>query len=419
MQKTEKQPIGNLILLILAGEAVFILPFVLARIFRPTFLEVFDLTNTELGLCFSIYGFVALISYFFGGFLADRFRPGVLMGIALILTALGGIPMASFPSYSTMQLIFGYWGFTTILLFWAAMIKATRSWGGTNRQGIAFGFLDAGRGLVAASFGLLGVLIFSSIAANEIVQIDIETRKAAFRSVILYSSAIVALIGVVLLFIFKNSESKEPASFRFLFPELIRSLKLPSVWLLMAIVLCGYVGYKTTDIFSQYANEVMLYDEVESAQIGTFLLYMRPVTGVLFGLLADRMRVSFWLLIGFLTMLAGALTFSTGVIDHGMHIPFILLIISTGIGVYAIRALYFAAIQEGNIPLAITGTVVGIISLVGYTPDIFMGPIIGYFLDGTPGKEGHQSVFFLLFCFAFAGAIATFLFHRSTKKTAS
>ena len=36
----EKQPIYILLFLILSGEAVFILPFVLARIFRPTYLEV-------------------------------------------------------------------------------------------------------------------------------------------------------------------------------------------------------------------------------------------------------------------------------------------------------------------------------------------------------------------------------------------
>ena len=64
-----------LVLLILAGEAVFILPFVLPRIFRPTVLDVFQLTNVELGFCFSVYGLVAMVSYLFGGPLADRYPP--------------------------------------------------------------------------------------------------------------------------------------------------------------------------------------------------------------------------------------------------------------------------------------------------------------------------------------------------------
>ena len=114
----------NIILLILAGEAVFILPFVLPRIFRPTVLEVFNLTNVELGALFSTYGIVAFFSYLFGGSIADKYPPKYLISAALLLTAAGGLVLASYPSFWTLQLLYGYWGFTTIFLFWAAMLKA-------------------------------------------------------------------------------------------------------------------------------------------------------------------------------------------------------------------------------------------------------------------------------------------------------
>jgi hypothetical protein len=48
----EISPAGRsiaMLALILAGEAVFFLPFVLPRIFRPTLLEVFHVTNLQLG----------------------------------------------------------------------------------------------------------------------------------------------------------------------------------------------------------------------------------------------------------------------------------------------------------------------------------------------------------------------------------
>ena len=44
----------------------------------------------------------------------------------------------------------------------------------------------------------------------------------------------------------------------------------------------------------------------------------------------------------------------------------------------------------------LTGTAVGVVSLIGYTPDIFIGPLMGYFLDEYPGALGHQCVFALL-----------------------
>ena len=183
----QKAPWYFLLLLILAGESVFILPFVLARVFRPTVLEVFNLDNIQLGLCFSVYGIVALLSYLFGGPLADKFQPRKLIAVALWMTALGGIVYATFPSYNVLKILYGYWGFTTIFLFWAPMIKATRVWGGTKSQGKAFGFLDGGRGLVGALFGVLGVLIFSLFITSEIVDATTSESKAAFKQVILVS----------------------------------------------------------------------------------------------------------------------------------------------------------------------------------------------------------------------------------------
>lgn len=68
-----KKPLG-IVLLILAGEAIYLLPFVLARVFRPTFLSVFQLNNTQLGSCYSVYGFVAMASYLFCLWASYRFR---------------------------------------------------------------------------------------------------------------------------------------------------------------------------------------------------------------------------------------------------------------------------------------------------------------------------------------------------------
>jgi hypothetical protein len=38
--------------------------------------------------------------------------------------------------------------------------------------------------------------------------------------------------------------------------------------------------------------------------------------------------------------------------------------------------------------LALTGTAVGLVSLTGYTPDIFAGPAMGYLLDNSPVSRG-------------------------------
>ena len=418
MNQKSKAPFHRILLLILAGESIFILPFVLARIFRPTFLDVFHLNNFELGTCFSIYGVVALLSYLYGGAIADKYPPRKLIASALLLTAIGGLVMATYPSYNMLRVLFGYWGFTTIFLFWGAMIKATREWGGTENQGRAFGFLEGGRGFVAASLGAIGVFIFSIFLTDDISAASLEERQTAFRYVILFTSFLVAFVGVLVFLFMKNTDgTSDEVTPRNPLANIFSVIKIPSVWMLMIIVMCAYVGYKLTDIFSLYANEVMLYDEVEAAQIGTMQLYLRPIVCVAIGLLADKTRASLWMIIGFIIMIIGAVVFASGYIAPGLNALFMLSLIVTATGTYAVRTLYFAALQEGKIPLAVTGTAVGAISVIGYTPDIFVGPIMGYLLDQSPGELGHQHVFVMLTMFAFIGLLAAIGFRRVTNKS--
>jgi len=414
----KKVPWYFLLILILAGESIFILPFVLSRVFRPTVLEVFGLDNMELGLCFSVYGIVALLSYLFGGPLADKFAPRKLIAVALWMTALGGLVYAAFPIYSVLKILYGYWGFTTIFLFWAPMIKATRVWGGATSQGKAFGFLDGGRGLVGALFGTLGVLIFSLFITSEISEATVSESRAAFKYVILVSTCIVVLVGLLVWFFMKmdHEAEKEIVLEKITIPQIREVLRLPSVWLLMIIILCAYVGYKITDVFSLFAQDVMLYDQVQSAHVGTFLLFVRPVVGVLIGVLADRTQTTLWLFRSFIISFFGALLFATSIISNSVTALFFISTLVVATGVYAGRSLYFSVMERGRIPLVLTGTAVGIISLVGYTPDIFTGPAMGYLLDNSPGVEGHQHVFWMLALFSFIGGIAAWYYYQLYRK---
>tara|TARA_R110002073_G_scaffold17446_5_gene65710 strand:- start:36929 stop:38203 length:1275 start_codon:yes stop_codon:yes gene_type:complete len=420
-KEKSSSPIHIIILLILAGEAVFILPFVLVRIFRTTFLESFAISQTELGSCFSVYGIVALFSYLFGGPLADKFKPHVLMSVALILTALGGFYLATYPTLASLRILYGFWGFTTIFLFWAAMIKATRIWGGTSKQGIAFGFLDGGRGLVAAIFGSVGVLIFSLFITTDIELTTIDERRIAFKQVIVYSAVAIIVVAFLVFFFLKQLKTEkahlEKQTKQLTITNFKKIIEYRVVWLLMVIILCAYFGYKMTDLFSQYAEDVMKYNKIEAAKVGTYLLYLRPIIGVVIGLLADRTRASLWIFIGFLLMAITSLIFASGIINDNSTILFVLSIGIMALGIYSARVLYFATLEEGKIPLAITGTAVGFISIVGYTPDIFAGPLMGYFLDANPGAIGLQNTFGIMTMFSIIGLVASFLFYKHSKST--
>ncbi|NND94514.1 MAG: MFS transporter, partial [Flavobacteriales bacterium] len=398
-------------MLIIAGEVIFFLPFVIPRVFRPTFLAVFDITNFELGTFFSVYGVIAIFAYLFGGPLADRFPPHGLMSVALFSTALGGIFLATVPDVSGMFYVYGFWGLTTIFLFWASLMRTTRLIGGEDRQGISFGLLDGGRGLVAAIIGLIAVWILSKLLPVDVQSANIIERREAFQKVILFFCAIVFLTSLLIFWILRRiSIAKDLSSNRISWNNITRVALLPAVWLQALIILSAYSGYRVADDISLLARDVLNYDEVQAAGIGSLSLWLRPLAAISAGFLADRISSSRMIMVSFALMFIGGLAIVFGPSSTYLGAAVFIGIVSTSLGVFAMRGLYFAIMQEGEIPVNFTGTAVGIASIVGYLPDIYMAPLMGIFLDKYPGIEGHRYVFMMLMGFATLGFIATLIF---------
>jgi len=397
--------------LIVAGESVFLLPFVLARVFRPTLLEVFDLTNLELGTAFSVYGVIAMAAYFFGGPLADRFPARIMLAVALVSTAAGGLVLMTVPPLSTLVVLYAYWGVTTIALFWAPLIRATRQWGAEDAQGRAFGLLDGGRGLLAAMMGLMMVTLFAGLLPADSETASLAQRTEALRLIILVVSAMTCAAALLVWLALPHRDlspasEKQKLSLR----GIAHVFAMPTVWLQAAIILCAYVGFKSVDDFSLYANQVVGLNEVDAARAGVLSLWVRPIAAVGAGVLADRVGASTMTASSFAILAVGSVALACGIIGAGMLWIFLLTIVCSSMGIFALRGLYFAIMREGKVPLAYTGSAVGLVSVIGYTPDVFMGPLMGYLLDQSPGAAGHQHVFWVVTGFALLGLIASLQF---------
>lgn len=423
MERTEeKTPRRWLIIaaLIVAGESVFVLPFVLARVFRPTLLDVFGLTNLELGAAFSVYGLVAMAAYFLGGPLADRFPARAMLATALVSTAAGGLVLATVPPISVLVPLYAYWGITTIALFWAPLIRATREWGGDNSQGRAFGLLDGGRGLLAAVMGSITVAVFTALLPGDYETVSLAQRTEALRAVILVACAVTCGAALLVWVVLPKNDLERDAGRSSETPHLSlegvrRVLAMPAVWLQGAIILCAYTGFKAIDDFSLYAHEVVGLDDVDAAKAGVVALWVRPVAAIGAGYLADRFGAPAMTILCFALLAAGSVTLASGVIGAGMVWMFLITIVCSSMGIFALRGLYFAIMGDGKVPLAYTGSAVGFVSLIGFTPDVFMGPLMGYLIDRSPGVTGHLHVFWVVSGFALLGLVASYAFSRVTR----
>jgi MFS family permease len=401
--------------LIAAGETIFFLPFVLARVFRPTVLEVFGLTNLELGTAFSIYGMVAMFSYIPSGPLADLFPPRWMIVVALVSTAAGGLWMAAGPSLAELKILYAAWGFTTIALFWSALIRATREWGGDESQGLAFGLLDGGRGLVTAMVGSVLVVVFATLLPDDPATASLAEKSRALNTIILLLAGAGVLVAALVLMALPGcGRRRHDGPSRFDGSGVRHLLRLPTVWLQAIIIVCAYVGFKATDDFSLYARDLLGSNDVDSARFATVSLWMRPIAAIGAGLLADRFGSVRMTIVSFVLLLAGS-----GFLAGGQAVTamlFLTAVVTASLGIFALRGLYYALMREGKVPLAWTGTAVGIVSVLGYTPDVFMPPLMGYLLDASPGVPGHQHVFAVIGGFSLIGLAASVAFQRCARR---
>ena len=410
-----KRRITNMLILVLAGEIIFGLPFHLARFFRPTYLDVFNISNTNLGDVYAVYGLTAMISYFFGGMLADKYSPRILMSLSLVLTSIGGFFISTIPELSSIFIIYGYWGITTIFLFWSAMIKATKDWGGEYSQGKAFGILDGGRGLFATIVSLVAIYLFTAFLTQEVTFADPSEKRKAFQSVIILYSSLTLLIGIIVWLSLpdNNAEVKRKES---IFKNLTKVIKNPLVWLNAGIIVCAYSAYKGLDNTTLYAHEVLGMNEVDAAKVFSYGSLIRPIAAIAAGIIADRWISSRVILVMFscLTLIFALLAMS----DTMLLYPAVVLlnIYITFFLVFAIRGIYFAVVQETKVNSNVTGTAAGVISFIGFTPDIFFGSISGRILDANPGVVGHQNYFLFLTVIAFFGIVIPFIFRKISKR---
>ena len=391
--------------LIIVGELIFALPFHVSRFFRPSLIEEFNYSNMDLGIAFSVYGLTALFSYLPGGYIADKLSPKYLLFSSLLLTSLGGLFFMTNPSIQGLYFVYGYWGITTILFFWAALIKATQSVAG-NSQGVFFGALEAGRGLVASLAASLAVVIYTNNALLDFLRAIVIKTFSPITAVIFFYSFLTFLASLMILFFFKDTSNKIKSKKKNYNIKDIYENKRP-ILCISIIVFSAYSCYKAIDYYSLYFYEILEYTKEKSAFLMTILSYTRPVSALIAGYIADKVSPSKCTkFLFFLLLIAYAFLVALG---EGNLITLILItnLIITMVGVFALRGIFYSLLKDSGIPISITGAAVGIVSFIGYMPDIYIGPLSGFMLNGSNIERGFKIFYIFFFLISSLGLLSS------------
>ncbi|USU18094.1 MFS transporter [Paraburkholderia fungorum] len=393
LESNKAQRYIQLMLLVLAAGAIYPILY-LRQVYQPTMLEVFHITDSQLGYLYSMLGTIFLLSYLPSGWLADRIAPRLLICFSLIATGVLGLWYSTAPSFNVLMLIFGGWGLSTGLTFWAAVIKRVTMIAGTHEQGRFFGLLDGGRGLIEAMLATIAITLFAWFT-----QTKGEPVTAGFRLVVYMYAFLCIALGVVLALVKDPQGTKDAAANRAtrkrsnVLLDLKTLASIPELWLVAAIVFCGYQVFWATYSFSAYLHEGEIgLTVVMAGTITTLKLWMRPIGGIGGGFLGDRYsKVSVLVIALFLAALSLLGLMAAPRISS--HVLLVFLVLFIGILTYAIRGLYWSLLDRCNIPLETMGLAIGLISVLGYSPDVFLPLINGYLTQNFPGVFGYQLYF--------------------------
>lgn len=64
-----------------------------------------------------------------------------------------------------------------------------------------------------------------------------------------------------------------------------------------------------------------------------------------------------------------------------------------GLLTYAVRGRYWSVLERCDVPPRVTGLAIGIVSLLGYSPDVFLPLLNGWLTTAYPGMHGYPFYF--------------------------
>lgn len=379
--------------------------------YYDVYLEAYNLTNTQMGVFGSVLGIFGMVSYLFGGIVADRFSTRTILAVSLIGTGLGGLVHLLPLSYPALVLLYAFWGVSSLFAFWPACIKAVRILSGSSDQGKAFGFFEGGRGIGAALMTMFAVLAFRIGIGN------VDDQALGMRYVIIFYSVLTITTGIVTYFMVKDGEKIE--SEKISFQGIKEVLKMPAVWIISFVTFSNYVFTQSLYYFTPYATNFFGASVTFAATLAAARRWFSLFGSVGGGFLTDKIGTGRMILISFLVMIAGTAAILLLPLSPSSIAPYTIIFILIFIFYNVNYAMTWAMMDEGAIPVKYSGTAAGVISTIGYLPEIFSSVLAGVLIDQNPGVTGYRYYFGFLIVMLFAGVIFIVIWDKFLKKQKS
>jgi sugar phosphate permease len=379
-----------LILLTLAAGAIYPVVY-LRQSFEGPILEHYALSLAQLNELYSLLGVIFIASYLPSGWLADRYSVKHLIVTSLFATGVLSIAFMFASHQWQLTLIYAAWGVSTGLTFWSALIKAVGLLAPKQQEGRYYAFLEGGRGLVEALLATLALGLFA--LASHYTGL---TKMAPLQTVIgLYASALLLMTLVTAYYL--PSDAKPEYLQRTSTTGLLSALGIlarnRALWLATFCVLTGYQFLWATYSFAGFLQSEWSLTATTTASIALAKLWTRPLGAFGAGWLA-RSTPALASVLSYLMVLAAILLVVFALFPRSATpLTLAFLAMSIGFFAYGVRGIYWATLSTCDIEDAHKGLAIGCVSLIAFTPDIYLPILNTTLLEMWPGRAGHAAYF--------------------------
>ena len=402
---------ARLCFLVLGGGTIFKLSS-MKDVFYVPMQSDWGLTNTQIGLSFTVYTIVQTTGLFLSLYIADRYSKKILLPFGLIGVGLCGLYLSTLPSFTGYLICFAAMAFFADVVYWPVLLKAVRLLGTKEEQGRLFGLLEAGRGVVDVIVASGALFVF----------VHFGEGKAGMQAGLLYYTFITLMAGVITYFIVDDDHVKN-AKGSSANIETLKGIKhvltCPNVWLAAFGIFFVYAAYCGLTYFIPFLKDIYMLPVALVGAYGIINQYaLKMVGGPVGGFLADKVAKSPTVYLKWTFLISAVAMMLFMQLPHQSMNVYIGMVATLGFGaiIFSQRAIFFAPMDEIGTPRQYAGSAMAFGCIIGYMPAMFAYTLYGWILDNFKGITGYNYVFSVMIAFSLSGFICSTLLVKRIKK---
>ena len=273
---------------------------------------------------------------------------------------------------------------------------------------------------IGVSYSIYGVAGLVIGMINVAIVAAIPDTTLAMQSVIIFLAVLIAILGVLsFIFIpdFKGEINKDSKLFSL--ADAAEAIKTPGVLWACLGYFCVYCVYQGATYTTPYLSQALGTDANVVNVVGLIRTYgIGLLAGPVIGAIAAKAKSSKTIMGCFALAIVVLGVFIVLPQDPGMSIMASCLVVVFGFATYGAFSIGSSPLSELGIPMRIFGTAAGILSVIGFLPDVFIHTWYGSLIDAS-GVAAFNQIFGFEIMFAVLGILFLVMCIRATKKHAA